>query len=143
MLISRSNAAAELDPARRIDLFSAEVVRQGLASIAEEMTLVVMRAARSPALREAGDLSSALTDSNGGIVAQGKDLPVHLGVMAHTVKELLAIVGRDRIQGGDVWILNQPHIGGNHLPDVKLIRPIFFKEKLVGFGISLAHWADV
>lgn len=127
----------------KVDLFSAEVVRQGLSSIAEEMTLVVMRAARSPALREAGDLSSALTDADGGLVAQGKDLPIHLGVIAYTVKELIFAVGREGIQEGDVWIVNQPHVGGNHLPDVKLIRPIYFASKLIGFGISLAHWADV
>jgi len=127
----------------RVDLFSAEVIRQGLSSIAEEMTLIVMRAARSPALREAGDLSSALTDDRGGLVAQGKDLPIHLGVMAFTVKELIAAVGREQIEEGDVWIVNQPHVGGNHLPDVKMIRPIFFKLELIGFGISLAHWADV
>jgi len=129
--------------AKQVDLFSAEVIRQGLSSIAEEMTVIVMRAARSPALREAGDLSSALTDSLGGLVAQGKDLPIHLGVMAFTVKELIAAVGRDQMEKGDVWIVNQPEMGGNHLPDVKLIRPIFFKSELIGFGISLAHWADV
>ena len=134
---------AEMDAHLKTDLFSAEVVRQGLASIAEEMTLIVMRAARSPALREAGDLSSALTDANGGIVAQGRDLPVHLGVMAYTVKELIAAVGKDHIRRGDVWILNQPAVGGNHLPDVKLIRPIFWSSELIGFAISLAHWADV
>lgn len=127
----------------RVDPFSAEVVRQGLSSIAEEMTLIVMRAARSPALREAGDLSSALTDSRGGLVAQGKDLPIHLGVMAFTVKDLIATVGKEQFEEGDVWIVNQPQVGGNHLPDVKLIRPIFFRSELIGFGISLAHWADV
>lgn len=127
----------------RVDLFSAEVIRQGLSSIAEEMSLIVMRAARSPALREAGDLSSALTDARGGLVAQGKDLPIHLGVMAFTVKELISTVGIEQIESGDVWIVNQPNVGGNHLPDVKLIRPIYFKSELIGFGISLAHWADV
>src|SRR4051812_20477384 len=125
------------------DPFSVEVVREGLASIAEEMTMIVMRSARSPALREAGDLSSALTDSTGAIIAQGKDLPSHLGVMASTVKSLIEAVGTESMQVGDVWILNDPQVGGNHLPDVKLIRPIFVESKLVAFGISLAHWADV
>ena len=126
-----------------MDPFAVEVVRQGLASIAEEMTLIVMRAARSPVLREAGDLSSAITDARGGIIAQGRDLPVHLGVMAFTVKALLEHVGRKNIQKGDVWIVNDPAIGGNHLPDVKVIRPIFYETELVAFAISLAHWADV
>ena len=126
-----------------VDPFSVEVVRQGLASIAEEMILIVMRAARSPVLREAGDLSSAITDARGGIIAQGRDLPVHLGVMAFTVKALIKHVGQQNIRYGDVWIVNHPEVGGNHLPDVKVIRPIFHGSKLIAFGISLAHWADV
>ena len=126
-----------------VDPFSVEVVRQGLASIAEEMTLIVMRAARSPVLREAGDLSSAITDARGGIIAQGRDLPVHLGVMAFTVKALIKHVGQQNIRYGDVWIVNHPEVGGNHLPDVKVIRPIFHGSQLIAFGISLAHWADV
>jgi N-methylhydantoinase B len=125
------------------DLFSVEVVRQGLSSIAEEITLITMRAARSPAIREAGDLSSALADSEGGLIAQGRDLPIHLGVIAFTVKALLATAGIQSIAEGDIWIVNHPLVGGNHLPDVKLVRPIFFRSSLIGFGISLAHWADV
>jgi N-methylhydantoinase B len=125
------------------DLFSVEVVRQGLSSIAEEITLITMRAARSPAIREAGDLSSALADSEGGLIAQGRDLPIHLGVIAFTVKALLGTAGIQNIAEGDIWIVNHPLIGGNHLPDVKLVRPIFFRSCLIGFGISLAHWADV
>ncbi|HVZ46348.1 MAG TPA: hydantoinase B/oxoprolinase family protein [Ramlibacter sp.] len=125
------------------DIFAMEVVRHGLASIADEMTAVVMRAARSPALREAGDLSSALTDAQGGIIAQGNDLPIHLGVMATTVKALIATVGLAAIQPGDVWILNDVEVGGNHLPDVKIVRPVFVAAELVAFAVSLAHWADV
>ena len=125
------------------DLVSLAVVRQGLAAIADEMTLVVMRAARSPALREAGDLSSALTDERGGVIAQGRDLPIHLGVMTFTVKELLQSVGAHAMRDGDVWIVNHALVGGNHLPDVKLIRPIFHGGALVAFAASLAHWADV
>lgn len=140
--ISTSNAAPT-EVGALVDWFLTEVVRQGLSSVAEEMTLLTMRAARSPALREAGDLSSALTDADGGIVANGKDLPIHLGVMAFTVKELIAAVGRDEIKEGDAWIVNQAHVGGNHLPDVKIIRPIFWESRLVAFAISLAHWADV
>ena len=94
------------------DLFSVEVVRQGLSSIAEEITLITMRAARSPAIREAGDLSSALADSEGGLIAQGRDLPIHLGVIAFTVKALLATAGIQNIAEGDIWIVNHPLVGG-------------------------------
>lgn len=126
-----------------IDPFSLEVIRNGLSAIAEEMSLVVMRSARSPLLREAGDLSSALTDRDGLLIAQGQDIPMHMGVMSFTVQEFLKIVPRDRLKPGDVWLLNLPQIGGNHLPDVKAIRPVFSGDRIVAFAVSLAHWADV
>ncbi|MDI1344929.1 MAG: hydantoinase B/oxoprolinase family protein [Pseudolabrys sp.] len=126
-----------------LDPVSLEVIRNALTAIAEEMSMVVMRAARSPLLREAGDHSSALTDATGHLVAQGQDVPVHLGVMSFTVREFLKRIPAESLQPGDVWIVNLPEVGGNHLPDVKLIRPIFADGMLYAFSVSLAHWADV
>ena len=65
-----------------IDPFTVEVIRHALTAAAEEMSFVVMRSARSPLLREAGDLSSAITDHKGDLIAQGRDIPIHLGVMS-------------------------------------------------------------
>ena len=125
-----------------IDPVSLEVIRNGLTSIAEEMSLIVMRSARSPLLREAGDLSSAVTDADGFLVAQGRDVPMHLGVMSFTVREFLKRVPRHRLRPHDVWLLNLPEVGGNHLPDVKAIRPVFADGMIRAFAVSLAHWAD-
>jgi N-methylhydantoinase B len=126
-----------------VDPFTLEVIRNALSAIAEEMSLVVMRSARSPLLREAGDLSSALTDASGELIAQGRDIPMHMGVMSFTVKEFLKRVPAGRLRPGDVWFLNLPEIGGNHLPDVKAIRPVFAEGALQAFAVSLAHWADI
>jgi len=120
-----------------------EVVRNAITAIAEEMSVIVMRSARSPLLKEAGDLSSALTDAEGRLIAQGRDMPIHMGVMAFTVKEFLKRVPGGSLRDGDVWFLNLPEIGGNHLPDVKAIRPIFAHGQLSAFAMNLAHWADV
>jgi len=120
-----------------------EVVRHAIYAIAEEMSLIIMRSARSPLLKEAGDLSSALTDARGRLIAQGRDIPIHLGVMGFTVKEFLRRVPRRELRNGDVWYLNLPEVGGNHLPDVKAIRPVFAGGRLVAFAINLAHWADI
>ncbi len=120
-----------------------EVVRNALYATAEEMSVIVMRSARSPLLKEAGDLSSALTDAEGRLIAQGRDIPIHLGVMGFTVKEFLKRVPKDRLREGDVWFLNLPEVGGNHLPDVKALRPVFCGGRLVAFAINLAHWADI
>jgi len=127
----------------RPDPFTVEVIRNALTAIAEEMSLVIMRSARSPLLREAGDLSSALTDAGGGLIAQGRDIPAHLGIMGSTVQHFLRRVPKERLQPGDVWFMNLPEAGGNHLPDVKAIRPVFAEGEVQAFAVSLAHWADI
>ncbi len=130
-------------PDRAVDPFVVEVIRNALTAIAEEMSLIVMRSARSPLLREAGDLSSALTDADGRLIAQGRDIPAHLGVMGSTAQEFLKRVPAQRLQPGDVWYMNLPEAGGNHLPDVKAIRPIFVEGRIEAYAVSLAHWADI
>ena len=129
------------------DPIALEVIRNSVSSIAEEMKTVLMRSARAPLLKEAGDLSCALADASGRTIAQGKDIPVHLGVMAFTVKEFLKRVPASELRPGDQYITNLTAIGGNHLPDVKLIKPIFAQDDgsdgPVAFAINLAHWPDV
>ena len=128
---------------RPIDPVTLEVIRNALTAAAEEMSMVVMRAARSPLLREAGDHSSAITDRDGFLVAQGRDVPMHMGVMSFTVREFLRRVPKSDLKPGDVFLLNLPEAGGNHLPDVKAIRPVFLEGGLAAFAVSLAHWADI
>ncbi len=139
----REAPSAGAPPPRAVHPVTLEVVRNALYAIAEEMSVILMRSARSPLLKEAGDLSSALTDAEGRLIAQGRDIPIHMGVMAFTVKEFLRRVPAARLREGDVWFLNLPEVGGNHLPDVKALRPVFAGGRLVGFAINLAHWADV
>src|SRR5688500_20312059 len=91
-----------------------EIIRNALYAIAEEMSVIVMRSARSPLLKEAGDLSSALTDAQGRLIAQGRDIPMHMGVMGFTVKEFLERVPAARLAEGDVWVSNLPEDGRTH-----------------------------
>ncbi|MFX7934566.1 hydantoinase B/oxoprolinase family protein, partial [Acinetobacter baumannii] len=76
------------------------------------------------------------------LVGQGRDIPIHLGAMAYTIPELLKIVPRDSLKDGDVLIYNVGALGGNHLNDVKVVRPVFVDGEIVAFAISLAHWPD-
>jgi N-methylhydantoinase B len=126
-----------LDPAQR------EVIRQATIAVAEEMKFDLMRTARSPVLREAGDLSCAVTDAAGRTVAQGHDIPMHLGVLSFTVQRLLETVPPQELASGDVYFTNLPACGGNHLPDVKAVRPVFVDGSLAAFAVALAHWPDV
>ena len=126
-----------------MDPVTLEVVRHAILSVAEEMRVILMRSARSPVLKEAGDLSCALTDARGRLIAQGRDIPIHLGVMGFTVEEFLRRVPAAALHEGDVYFTNHPEVGGNHLPDVKAIMPVFYRGRLVAFAINLAHWPDI
>jgi N-methylhydantoinase B len=107
------------------DAAQLEVIRQATIAVAEEMKFDLMRTARSPVLREAGDLSCAITDAAGRTVAQGQDIPMHLGVLSFTVQRFLETVPPSALEPGDVYFTNLPACGGNHLPDVKAVRPVF------------------
>ena len=86
-----------------------EVVRHAIFSITEEMRLILMRSARAPILKEAGDLSCVLTDAQGRLIAQGsKDIAIHLGVMAFTVKAFIERVSTASLCPGDVYYTNAP-----------------------------------
>jgi N-methylhydantoinase B len=126
-----------------VDPITLEVVRNGIYAVAEEMKAILMRSARAPLLKEAGDLSCILTDARGRLIAQGRDIPVHLGVVASTGQEFLKRVPPETLGPGDQYVTNALEVGGNHLPDVKLIKPIFAEDRLVAFAINLAHWPDV
>ena len=125
------------------DPITLEVIQNGLASTADEMALVIMRSAYSPVVRDTMDYSTALCDRNGNVIAQGLTLAVQLGtfptIMRHVVEE--------HAQGavpGDVYIANDPYgSGGQHLPDIYIIEPIFVDGVLEGYAATMAHHSDV
>ncbi len=118
-----------------------EVMRSALTAIAEEMGVVLMRSSYSPNIKERRDFSCALFDAAGLLVAQAAHIPVHLGSMPDSVAAALARI--PNWAPGDVVALNDPYLGGTHLPDITLITPIFAAEELIGFAANRAHHSDV
>jgi N-methylhydantoinase B len=125
----------ELDPA------TFEVVKNALYAAAEEMKVVLAKTAYSPLLKVAGDYSCGLFDVRGEMVAQGPDLPIHLGSMPLAVKAVIRAF--PRFEPGDVFIHNDPYFGGSHLPDVNVVTPAFHEGLLLGFACVRAHWPDI
>lgn len=127
----------------RIDPITLEVIANGLSSITDEMALIVMRSAYSPVVRDIMDYSTGLCDSQGRIVAQGLTLPIQLCAFPRVMRFIKARFGDD-IQPGDAFITNDPYgSGGQHLPDVFVIKPIFQKTLLVGYAATVAHHTDM
>ncbi len=111
-----------------------------LNAICEEMGAALGNAAFSPNIRDRLDFSCALFDARGQLCAQAAHIPVHLGSMAFAMGDLVA---RMAWQPGDMVILNDPFLGGTHLPDVTLIAPVFSHHDLRGFVVNRAHHADI
>ena len=125
------------------DPITFEVVRSDLYAICEEMKSVMMRASFSPLLSLSADLSCAILDHRGDVVAQGNDIPVHLGAMPFSAKGILESFELDSWKPGDAVLSNDPYSGGSHLPDMTLLSPIFDASSVVGFSASRVHWPDV
>src|SRR2546428_761765 len=106
------------------------------------MGVVLRRSSFSPNIKERRDFSCALFTAAGQLVAQAEHIPVHLGAMPYSVQAVRKEFEDDLSEGDDV-ILNDPYRGGTHLPDITMVSPIFFKERLVGFAANRAHHSDV
>jgi N-methylhydantoinase B len=131
------------------------IFRHLLASVAEEMGVTLGRAAYSPNIKERLDFSCAVFLGDGRLAAQAAHIPVHLGAMPASVQAAIHHCGP--FVPGDVVILNDPYQGGNHLPDITLVSPVFIPgaepgQEALGeqtaqappfFVASRAHHADV
>ena len=119
-----------------------EILRTVFASVPEEMGVALRRTAFSPNIKERMDASCAIFDATGRMVAQAEHIPVHLGSMPVTIHAFLGAFGGD-LWDGDQLIANDPYRGGSHLPDITLAKPVFHRQRLIGFAVNRAHHADV
>jgi N-methylhydantoinase B len=124
------------------DIFTLEIIQEGLISAAEEMFHAFGRTSKSPVIYEVLDYACGLTDHKGQLIAQAAGVPGFLGTLDLAVKQTLEKF-KGAIYAGDVFITNDPYGNGTHLNDVTLMRPIMCKGVLVAFAVSKGHWSDV
>ena len=111
-----------------------------LDAVCDEMGAVLQRAAFSPNIRDRLDFSCAVFNAEGELCAQAAHIPVHLGSMAYAMQD---IVSQLNWHEGDMVIVNDPFLGGTHLPDITLIAPVYLEGKLLAFVANRAHHADI
>jgi N-methylhydantoinase B len=129
-----------------MDPVTLEILKNAYLAIPEEMGAVLKRTAYSPNIKERMDASCAVFDANGRMIAQAEHIPVHLGSMPMAVEFVQTYFGpksKKQFYNGDQIIMNDPYKGGSHLPDITIIKPVFFKNKLVGYIVNKAHHSDV
>lgn len=124
----------------KIDPVTLAVIQNGLQQGCNEMDTTFVRAAFSPAIAEGLDRSDGIYHrTTGELIAQGElGLPISVGTMLSR-----AVIDRAKnLEEGDIFILNDPYLGGTHLMDVKFVKPFFYKGRLFAWLSNTGHWPD-
>jgi len=126
-----------------IDPVTLSVIQNGLTQVCNEMDLAFVRAAFSPVIAEGLDRSDGIyAPVTGDLIAQGElGLPIFVGTMQYSTR---AVIERGKnVQEGDIFIINDPYMGGTHLMDVKFVQPFFYRGKLFAWLANTGHWPDI
>ena len=127
---------------KTLDPVTFEVLKNSFITAVDQMAEQILRTCYSFVIYNR-DFSNALNDARGDSFAQGNgDISVHVGTLHYTCKEVIRFFGDD-MHPGDVFMVNDPYAGGTHFSDVRLIRPIFVGEEIIGYAQSNGHWSDM
>jgi N-methylhydantoinase B len=131
-----------------LDAITLSVIQAALQQVCDEMDLVFSRAAFSPVIAEANDRSDGIYSAkDGSLIAQGAGgLPVFVGVMQYSTKTLIEMI-RDGSclppEPGDIYIVNDPYLGGTHLMDVRFVMPVYRRGEIFCWLSNTGHWPDI
>ncbi len=145
LILERIDTKVEISVAATdVDPVMLEVFHNRYMSIAEQMGVVLQKTASSVNMKERCDFSCAVFDDRGNLVANAPHLPVHLGSMSDSVRQVVQAQG-NQMKPGDVYVLNSPYLGGTHLPDITVITPVFDLQKgTIPFYVgNRGHHGDV
>ena len=132
-----ASAAPQPDPA------SIAVFESRIDHVSKEMGIAMLRASRSPIFSQSHDFSCFVADSHGRLISQADGVPIHTGGGGLAVRAAMNYWD-NAFEPGDVIVSNDPYVaGGNHLPDVTIIAPVFSGSTLIGFACNRAHQVDI
>ncbi|MBT6137720.1 MAG: methylhydantoinase [Rhodospirillaceae bacterium] len=129
--------------AQPIDPVTLSVIQNGLQQVCNEMDVAFARSAFSPIISETHDRSDGIYHRDGGdLVAQGEDgLPIFVGTMQDSTRSVIERA-KDLVPG-DLFIVNDPYLGGTHLMDVRFVKPFFYEGELFCWLANTGHWPDI
>ena len=132
----------------KLDNITLSVIQAGLQQVCDEMDLSFSRSAFSPVISEANDRSNGIYSAvDGTLISQGLNgLPVFVGTMQYSTSEIIRLI-KDKViespEEGDIYIVNDPYIGGTHLMDVRFAKPFFLNGKIHSWLSNTGHWPDI
>ena len=130
-----------------LDPITLTVIQSGLQQVCDEMDLSFSRAAFSPVIAEANDRSDGIYSAeDGSLIAQGSmGLPVFVGVMQYSTATLIEMIRDGKVGAptpGDIYIVNDPYLGGTHLMDVRFAMPVWRDGEIFCWLSNTGHWPD-
>lgn len=125
------------------DVFTLSVLRSLIESILAEMSEVLKRTSYHPIFNEVLDFSTALLNAKGELISSSMGVVVHLGALELCAKAIINHFGATGFKPGDIVIHNNPFPGGTHLPDLDVLAPVFYQNKLVAFAVARGHHGDI
>lgn len=129
---------------RLFDAVDLSVMWDRLVSITDEGAETLVRTSFSTLVREGFDLSVLIFDARGLMIAQAaKCIPVFVGTASITLAHMLEKFPGESLQPGDVVISNDPEFGTGHMYDLAVMRPIFRRDQVVGYAMSITHLPDI
>ncbi|MEW9834768.1 hydantoinase B/oxoprolinase family protein [Mesorhizobium marinum] len=131
-----------------LDAITLSVIQAALQQTCDEMDLAFSRAAFSPVIAEANDRSDGIYSAlDGSLIAQGNQgLPVFVGVMQYSTRTIIEMIAEGRClppEEGDIFIVNDPYLGGTHLMDVRFAMPVWRGGKIFCWLSNTGHWPDI
>jgi N-methylhydantoinase B len=139
-----TNATIKVPPrARRLDPVTVEVVRNKLDGIANEMELTLLKSSFSPIVKEGLDASASLFTLEGETLAQAVAIPIHLATLIPCIRRILTEFDIESMCEGDIYCMNDPYLGGTHLPDVAVVMPVFAAGRPMALAATMTHHQDI
>jgi len=130
-------------PKMELDPITVDIVRYKLDGIAGEMQSTLLRSSFSPIVKEGLDASASLFMLDGTTLAQSCSIPIHLATLIPAVAEILRAFPVAQMRDGDSYLLNDPYLGGTHLPDIAVVQPVFYRGQPIALSAAMTHHQDV
>ena len=132
-----------MDAGSTLDPVTVEVVRHRLEGIANEMELTLLKSSFSPIVKEGLDASASLFTLQGETLAQAVAIPIHLATLIPCIARILAEFPIETMREGDLYCMNDPYLGGTHLPDIAVVMPVFAAGRPLAVAATMTHHQDI
>jgi N-methylhydantoinase B len=127
-----------------VDSVTLDIVKDSLIAIGDEIFYGFAQTAMSPIIYETLDYACGIATADGELLTQGNGACGFIGLIAPMIEEVIKKVGRETMRPGDVYIINDPYLGGGtHLSDIGMVMPVFYNGEIIAFTGNKAHWGDV